>query len=49
MHLEKKLAEKENYLEGLDNQITNLSRMVCSVKIIAFYTTGTVLTESILY
>jgi len=28
MHLEKKLAEKENYLEGLDNQITNLSRMV---------------------
>ena len=38
-HVEKKLAEKENYMDGIENQITNLSRMVCFVKIIAFYTT----------
>ena len=37
-HLEKKLAEKENYQEGLNSQISNLSRMVCFVKIMAFYT-----------
>jgi len=30
-HLEKKLAEKENYLEGLGNQIANLSKLVCFV------------------
>ena len=35
-HVERKLAEKENYMEGIDNQITNLSRMVCFVKIVAF-------------
>lgn len=36
-HLEKKLAEKENYLEGLGNQIANLSKLVCFVNIALLY------------